>query len=121
MNDFNTQYINLQNLIAHSRGNQEKFEQYLRQFVELLPKRLDALAENAKSENRKLMRQQLHQMSPQLEFFGVPEVVPIIKRLELEYELIDISEYKNLVNKITDQIRLACDEASTILQNQHDK
>ena len=38
------------------------------------------------AKDRKMIRQILHQMSPQLQFFGVPEIVPRIKGLAYEYQ-----------------------------------
>lgn len=89
---------------------------YLRQFQELIPERIERLKERLQAEDRKVVRQILHQMSPQLEFFGIPEVTAPIRRLEYEYETIPLDQLKTLVNNILAQLDGACKEVKMILE-----
>ncbi|KAA3639748.1 MAG: hypothetical protein DWQ02_03185 [Bacteroidetes bacterium] len=113
--NWQTSYIDPENLIAISRGDDNRMIKYLRQFQELIPERIERLQECLVAEDRKMVRQTLHQMSPQLEFFGVPEVIPPIRRLEYEYETIPLEELKSLVKKILVQLDGACEEVKMIL------
>jgi HPt (histidine-containing phosphotransfer) domain-containing protein len=115
--NWDTSYIEPGNLIAIARGDNNRLEKYLRQFQELIPERIERLQESLVAEDRKMVRQILHQMSPQLEFFGVPEVIPPIRRLEYEYETIPLEELKTLVQKILVQLDGACDEVKKILND----
>ena len=64
--DWNTTYINPQNLISISRGDKTRMLKYLNQFQELIPQRIESLKNSLEAEDRKMIRQILHQMSPQL-------------------------------------------------------
>jgi len=113
--NWNTSYINSENLIAISRGDKTRMVKYLRQFQELIPERIERLRESLQAEDRKKVRQILHQMSPQLEFFGIPEVTPPIRRLEYEYETMPMDDLKILVKKIIIQLDGACKDVENIL------
>ena len=94
---WNTKIINPQDLIKISRGDDKIIHKYLLQFQELIPQRIVSLKESLKAEDRKQVRQLLHQMSPQIQFFGIIELVKPIRRLELDYDTMPIEELKTLV------------------------
>lgn len=83
--EWNIKIIDLDNLINISRGDKGRMERYLRQFQELIPGRVTYLKKYLKENDRKMIRQTLHQMSPQLQFFGIPDVVQPVRRLEFEF------------------------------------
>ena len=68
---WNTTIVNPQELINISRGDKNRMLKYLYQFQTLIPARIEALKESLKAEDRKKVRQLLHQMTPQLQFFGI--------------------------------------------------
>ena len=70
-----------------------------------------------RSEDRKKTRLILHQMSPQLQFFGIPGVVRAIRRLELEYETISIEELKTIINDILINLEGATKDIEMVLKN----
>ncbi len=111
-----TQHIDLNNLILVSRGDSEKMEKYLRQFQALTPERSQNLRKNLESRNRKMVRQTLHQMSPQLQFFGIPDVLDPIRRLEQEYQTIPFEELEDMVYDIELKINAAKQEVDGILE-----
>ena len=113
---WDTTYINPQNLIAISRGDKNRMLKYLNQFQELIPQRIENLKEHLQAEDRKMIRQILHQMSPQLQFFGIPGVVIPIKRLEHEYETMPIENLKMLVNDILVKLDYANKEVEQVLK-----
>ena len=90
---------------------------YLNQFQELIPSRVESLKKSLEDGDRKMVRQLLHQMSPQLQFFGIPEVVTPIRRLEHEYETMPIENLKMLVNDILIKLEFASKEVTLILKN----
>ena len=115
--NWNTTYIDLQNLIAISRGDKGRMLKYLNQFQELIPQRIESLKSSLQVEDRKMTRQILHQMSPQLQFFGVPDVVAPIRRLEHEYETMLIEDLKSLVNDILIKLDGSSKEVELVLKN----
>jgi HPt (histidine-containing phosphotransfer) domain-containing protein len=92
--------IDMNNLIEISRGDAERMEKHLRQFQQLIPERIDNLRKSLDQEERKMVRQTLHKMSPQLQFFGVPGVLIPIRRLEHEYETMPFDELDALVGGV---------------------
>ena len=115
--EWNTKYIDPQNLINISKGDQARMERYLRQFMELIPKRVADLKNHLREDNRKMIRQTLHQMSPQLQFFGIPDVVMPIRRLEFEYQTMAHKDLENLINEILEKLDGACGEVDLIIRN----
>ena len=119
--EWNTNYIDPQNLINISKGDQARMERYLRQFMELIPIRVADLKKHLREDNRKMIRQTLHQMSPQLQFFGIPDVVMPIRRLEFEYQTMPHKDLENLVNKILQKLGGACGEVDCIIRSNFSK
>lgn len=115
--NWNTNFIDPQNLINISRGDQKRMERYLRQFQELIPSRVSELKKFLKVDDRKKIRQTLHQMSPQLQFFGIPDIIAPVRRLEFEYETMPSEELGILVNDILEKLDAACKEVDSILAN----
>lgn len=97
---WNTNYIDLQNVVNISKGDSTRLLKYLNQFKELIPDRLYLLKQALYTEDRKQIRQVLHKMSPQLQFFGIQNIKIPIERLEYEYYTMPFSEMEVLVNNI---------------------
>lgn len=114
---WNADYIDLNNLKTISRGDPEKALKYLNQFMDLIPQRIEHLKERLNAEDRKMTRQILHQMSPQLQFFGIPDVVEPIRRLEHEYETMPIDDLKSLVQEILLKLDGATKEIESVIKN----
>lgn len=112
-----TTFIDPHLLLNIADGDQERTLKYLRQFTELVPPRMENLQNSIREEDRKMTRQILHQMSPQIQFFGIPDVVEHIKKLELDYKTMPMLELKNMVNKIIGQLNLALNDIQSILKN----
>jgi hypothetical protein len=113
---WNKNYLDLENLLHLSRGDNNQIMKYLNQFLELIPTRVESLKKNMEEGNRKMIRQILHQMSPQLQFFGIPEVIIPIRKLEHEYETIAMEDLKSLVNEILMKLDHATKEVTLILK-----
>ena len=114
---WNPAYIDLDNLISLSRGDNNQMLKYLNQFQELIPSRAESLKNSLVVEDRKMVRQILHQMSPQLQFFGIPDIVTPIRRFEHEYENMPIEDLRNLVNDILLKLEHANKEVALVLKN----
>ncbi len=112
---WNKDILDLSSLQELSRRNPDAFERYLRQFQELIPGRIEALEESLSAGERKMVRQILHKMSPQLQFFGIPDVLAPIKRLEHEYETIELSDLQQLVEVVVERLSTAIVEVDNIL------
>ena len=115
--NWNTNHIDLQNLITISRGDKNRMLKYLNQFQELIPQRIESLKSSLEVEDRKTTRQILHQMSPQLQFFGIPDVVTPIRRLEHEYRTMPLEDLKSLVKDILLKLDGACKEIEQIIKD----
>ena len=115
--NWDTTYIDPQNLVSISRGDKERMLKYLNQFLELIPPRIEKLKESLAAEDRKMIRQTLHQMSPQLQFFGIPGVLTPIQRLEHEYGTMPLEELESMVNDMLVKLEGANLEVETILKN----
>ncbi|WP_223033743.1 Hpt domain-containing protein [Hanstruepera marina] len=112
----NTHFINLDNLVSISRGNSDRMLKYLNQFQELIPERLQQLKKALNQDDRRQIRQILHKMSPQLQFFGIQDIITPIQRLEFEYETIPFIELEALGNDIIYKLEGATKEVSQIIE-----
>jgi len=110
-------YIDSTQLVQIARGDKERMLKYLTQFEELIPQRIEHLKERLAEEDRRSVRQILHQMSPQLQFFGIPDVVEPIQNLATQYETIPISELHELVLFIIHQLEHAMEEIQQLKHN----
>ena len=113
---WNTAIINPQELIHFSRGDNDIIYKYLHQFKELIPPRIKGLEESLKTIDRKKLRQVLHQMSPQLQFFGISDLVQPIRRLGLEYEIMPLHDLISLVNNVINKLKMALKEVDLVLE-----
>lgn len=109
--------IDLQNIINISRSDPERILKYLNQFKELIPERMSYLKISLKKGDRIMIRQILHKMSPQLQFFGVKNVTTTIQRMEFEYQSMPIMELNQLVNDIIIKLEEAINEVSKIIDS----
>ena len=109
--------IDLQNVEAISRGDKKQVLKYLKQFNALIPERLYYLRKALLIQDRMEIRQILHKMSPQLQFFGIPNVITPIRRMEFEFETMPLPELETLVNDIITKLEHAVDEVSKIINS----
>jgi len=114
---WNTTIINPQELIQFSRGDEGIIYKYLKQFKVLIPQRMERLEASLKAEDRKMVRQILHQMSPQLHFFGIKDVVQPILRLELDYATMPLEDLRSLVNTVIYKLNLAIKDVEKVLKD----
>ncbi len=114
---WNTTIVNPQELINISRGDKNRMLKYLYQFQALIPARIEALKESLMAEDRKKVRQILHQMTPQLQFFGIEDVISPIKKLELEYATMPFEDLSSLVDKILNKLNIALKDVDSILED----
>ena len=115
--NWNVSFIDPQNLLTLTRNDKTRMLKYLNQFLELIPSRVESLKNSMRTEDRKMIRQILHQMSPQLQFFGIPGVVIGIRRMEHEYETISIEELNRIVNDILLKLEGATKDIEMVLNN----
>ena len=115
--NWNSKYIDLKNLISIARGDKDRMLKYLNQFMELIPQRIENLNEYLLANDRKMIRQTLHRMSPQIQFFGIPDVVAPIRRLEHEYETMPLEELELLVKNILTNLDKAINEIESVINN----
>jgi len=116
-----TTYTNLNNVVTISRGDSSRMLKYLMQFKELITERLMDVRNALDLHDRVLIRQILHKMSPQLQFFGIKDVTIPIQRLEFEYESMPFIELELLVNDIIVKLEEALEEISKIIDLNFEK
>ena len=114
---WNTTVVNPRELINISRGDKNRMLKYLYQFQTLIPVRIEGLKESLKTGDRKMVRQLLHQMSPQLQFFGIKGITQPIRRLEHEYESMPIEDLNELVDQVLIKLDLAIKDVDSILKD----
>ena len=108
--------IDLNALKEISRGNSDRMLHYLYQFEELIPKRSAELRKALNTADRTYIRKLIHSMSPQVQFFGIKEVVKIKERLELGYEHIPQEEMNSNVIELLSYLGKAVIEVSQIIK-----
>lgn len=107
--------IDLKNLKQVSRGNKDRMEQYLRQFAILIPERSEMIRHALSTGDRALVKQLIHKMSPQIQFFGMEDVVELKNQLELGYLKMDFDELESMVTELLDQLSQALEEVNGLL------
>lgn len=98
------------------RGDEEKITAYLNQFLTLIPERLEKAKNGMKKKDRTQVRKVIHNMSPQIRFFGIPNVEKHISRLELECETMPLEDLQNIIKDISTKLQNALKEVNLILQ-----
>jgi len=119
--NWETTYTDLNNVVTISRGDASRMLKYLKQFIELIPERLTEVRHALDLHDRVLIRQLLHKMSPQLQFFGIKDVTIPIQRLEFEYESMPFIELELIVNDIIVKLEDALDEISRLIDLHFEK
>lgn len=109
--------INLKNIEAVCRGDESRKLKYLLQFKELIPERCTQLKVALENNNRLIIRQILHKMSPQLQFFGIQDVAIPISRLECEFEVMEYHEIHDMVINIICKLDAALKEVNQLLNH----
>ncbi|MGM5468728.1 hypothetical protein ACS386_00480 [Flavobacteriaceae bacterium LMO-SS05] len=118
---WDTTYTNLNNVVKISRGDSTRMLKYLTQFKELISERLIEVRHALDLHDRVLIRQLLHKMSPQLQFFGIKDVDVPIQRLEFEYESMPFMDMEILVNDILVKLEDALTEVSKLIDSNFEK
>ncbi|MFT7296504.1 MAG: HPt (histidine-containing phosphotransfer) domain-containing protein [Flavobacteriales bacterium] len=116
-NEWNTIIIDPTQLIKIAREDQKVLLKYLRQFQELIPPRTTSLQESLQAEDRIKVRQHVHKMSPQLQFFGLQGIKEPINRLEAEHKEMPLQEMTHLVNELIQKIDQAMEEVNAIINH----
>ena len=116
---WNQELLDLTKLNEVTRGDSGRIKRYLNQFQELIPTRIGLMQEYLDTDNRNMIRQTVHQMSPQLHFFGLPGVSDSIERIEKEYVSMPMDELKELSFQLIHQLELAKAEIDRIVQENY--
>lgn len=102
---WNSERINLERLMAMGQDRHGLVERYLRQFLELVPQRVESLELAIAQKEFESARLIIHQMKPQLHFFGLPiqwaalENIPNLIESKKHEVLIDLfKELKTTLN-----------------------
>lgn len=111
-----TKHIDLSNVETISRGDDERILKYLNQFNHLIPERLVQLQKAVDAQDRPKIRRIVHQMSPQIQFFGISNILPTIQKLELEYESIVFEDLKAQVAQIINTLENSLAENSLLIE-----
>ena len=115
---WNDEVIDLNRLVQVTRGEEDRIKRYLNQFYELVPTRNKMLWEYANHSDRTMIRQTVHQMSPQLHFFGVRGINQSIERIETEYETLPMEDLLSEVRNLSERMLSSWREVREILENQ---
>lgn len=110
-------YIHLSQLDRLTQGRPNQRLSYLHQFLELLPKKIEVLAIRLQQKKRFEIKKIIHNISPQLIFFGVPNIQDLAKKIVMEYEFIAIEQLELIVNEIIFKTKKALEEVKFLLDN----
>lgn len=111
----NLNYISLDNLNSISHGDDSRQLKYLKQFQSLIPERVNDLKQSLYKRDRIEIRQLVHKMSPQLQFFGIKNIETTVQRLEFEHLTMEFSELDRLVNDIILKLDGAVAEVTNLI------
>jgi HPt (histidine-containing phosphotransfer) domain-containing protein len=109
--------IDLSHLQAVSRGDSAVVLRYLHQFQQLIPDRAQQLRDALERGDRQQIRHVIHKMSPQLQFFGVPDILTPIRRLESDYAVMPLPELERLVTHILTKLEVALTEVTRLIDS----
>ena len=112
---FNPKYVNLDQVLRISRGDEKKRNTYLNQFLSLIPERIEILKAGMNDKDRIAVRKAVHNMGPQIQFFGISEMSSYITRVESEYETMSLAEMEEIVTKTIHILKHALEEVSMLL------
>ncbi len=112
----NTVYINPQNVISISRGDKQKMKKYFLQFLELVPPRMNMLKQGIRAKDPQMVRQVVHQMKPQIQFFEVQGMDGPMTQLLQNYQTMPWKQIVSLVKMMLSTLQKACKEVKLILR-----
>lgn len=117
-NHWNTQYISSHNIDKISRGKSKVTVKYLQQFQKLIPPKITLLQVALQQEDRKSIRQILHNICPQLQFFGMEKIVPSIQHISKSYQEMAWDELADSTVFIIDILEQGIAEVDQVLRTQ---
>lgn len=91
-------------------GNRPKMQEYLQQFLEIVPERLQQLKQMVAENNREEIYQSAHRLKPQLGFFGMVKEEMFANTIELKAKEAGIIELQELIEQLEEGCNLACKE-----------
>lgn len=103
----------LNNLVG---GDIIKFQKYLNQFVTIVSANIQKFEELTISEDRAQIKKIVHQIKPQLIFFGVPDIKLWITRLETEIMSWHADELAAFMQSFTQLLVASVDEVISLLK-----
>lgn len=109
--------IKLEQVQLISRGDAQKAARYLNQFLQLVPARLTALDTALKGSDRLGIRKVLHSMIPQLQFFGLDDIIGPIRQLEHTYNDIPWDQMEAMIQNIRQVLNRACEDVEEALKS----
>ncbi len=107
--------IDLSNLREICNGDISREIHYLKQFNLLIPRRIDLLKNALDDKNFIAIRQEVHKMSPQAEFFGIHQVVKLKRVMEMDEQIYPDAQLVNMILHIICILQQATEEIRVIL------
>jgi HPt (histidine-containing phosphotransfer) domain-containing protein len=102
--------INFSRLQQVSGNDKEKLKEYLRQFVELVPLRVQQLKSSSEENDAEEIYQSAHKLKPQLGFFGMKREELIANTLEMKAHDFSSEELTRLISQLEKGCNLALKE-----------
>lgn len=100
---------------ADISGKAKIANKYLQQFQQLIPPKVALLKQALAQQDRQTVRQVLHNICPQLQFFGIPGVVPPIRQITSDFQSMDWDELQGMAAEIMEKLEEALEEVADVL------
>lgn len=102
--------VNFSRLLQVSGNDKEKLKEYLRQFVDLIPSRVEQLKSFSEKNDAEGIYQSAHKLKPQLGFFGMKREELIANTIELKARELSNDELSKLISQVEKGCNLALKE-----------
>lgn len=105
--------LNLDRLDQLCKGNAEKKQRYLRQFLEMIPPAIEKIRVGLEAGDSQAIRQAVHFLAPQLAFFGIEDFALILKQLGRQPDRLNLHDLHQSIVQAVDKTS----QATTKVQN----
>jgi HPt (histidine-containing phosphotransfer) domain-containing protein len=109
----NVDLAELNNLVGDDIA---KFQKYLNQFIVVISDKIKELNELSISQDRNQIKKIIHQIKPQLIFFGVTDIRQLVSRAEREIFSWENDELTAYLQSFIQLLQASVDEVTSILK-----
>ena len=109
--------VNLERLDRLCKGDLQKKQKYLQQFLELVPPKASEVLAGLRANDEMLVRQSVHFLAPHLSFFGIPDFAEILEDLGAKPDQEKLRILSTRIEQAVDKAHAAATEVNDMLKN----